>query len=342
VVPNSQIRQFLFLLLIGALFGVIFWNLRIFMPSLLGAYTLYVLLRKPTHYLVDIRKWNSKLAAGVLIFVSLIVILLPVNAMVRMLSTKVIAGFQNSQQISESIQSSITGMENRVGMHLMTPERVKAISDWGVQQLSGVLNATLVGLVMLLITYLILWFMLTEGKKMEASFFKWLPLKTENVEYLRKELNDLVFSNAIGIPLMGIVQCMAGFLGYWLAGVDDIWFWVFVTFIGGLVPFLGVALAFIPLSIILFSKGLTGEAIFILSYGLLVIGSVDNLARMWLLNKIGHTHPLVTLFGVIIGMQLFGFIGFIFGPIMIAMFLLLVKIYMKEFHVKIGSASSGA
>jgi predicted PurR-regulated permease PerM len=52
---------------------------------------------------------------------------------------------------------------------------------------------------------------------------------------------------------------------------------------------------------------------------------------MWLLNKIGHTHPLITLFGVIIGLQLFGFIGFIFGPIMIAMFLLLVKIYMKEF-----------
>ena len=136
---------------------------------------------------------------------------------------------------------------------------------------------------------------------METSFFNWLPFKAANIEYVRKELNNLVFSNAIGIPLMGVAQCLAGLLGYWLAGADDIWFWVFITFIGGMIPVLGVAIAFVPLSIVLFSKGMTGQGVFILAYGLIVIGSVDNFARMWLLNKIGHTHPLITLFGVIIG-----------------------------------------
>jgi predicted PurR-regulated permease PerM len=62
------------------------------------------------------------------------------------------------------------------------------------------------------------------------------------------------------------------------------------------------------------------------------VGSVDNLARMWLLKKIGHVHPLITLFGVIVGLKLFGFIGFIFGPILIAMFILLLRIYHKEFN----------
>jgi predicted PurR-regulated permease PerM len=332
MVPNTQIRQILLLLLIACLFGLIFWNLRLFTPALLGAYTLYVLLRKPMQSLTDNHGWKPKLAAGVLMLLSLVVILLPVNALVQMLSAKLMIGFENSQEISASIQKLIANTENRIGIHLLTPERIKAISDWGVQELSVALNATLIGMVMLLITYIILWFMLTEGKKMEASFFSWLPLKPENTEYVRKELNNLVYSNAIGIPLMGIVQCMAGFLGYWLAGAEDIWFWVFMTFIGGLVPFLGVALAFIPLSLVMFSNGMNGQAVFILVYGLVVIGSVDNLARMWLLNKIGHTHPLVTLFGVIIGLQLFGFIGFIFGPIMIAMFLLLLKLYAKEFR----------
>ncbi len=335
MLPNSQIRQILLLLLIAVLFGLIFWNLRLFMPALLGAYTLYILLRNPVNYLTDTRGWNLKFSTGILMLLSSVVILLPVNTLIRMLSTKVIAGFQNSEQISNSIQTMIVDMEKRIGMHLLTPDRIKAISEWGVQELSSVLNATLIGLAMLLITYLILWFMLTDGKKMEHSFYTWLPLKTENVGYVKKELNDLVFSNAIGIPLMGIVQCLAGLLGYWLVGIDDVWFWVFLTFIGGLIPFLGVALAYIPLSITLFSKGMNGSGAFIIGYGLIVMGSVDNLARMWLLNKIGNTHPLVTLFGVIIGLQLFGFIGFIFGPILIAMFLLLVKIYMKEFHVKV-------
>lgn len=319
------------IILISTLFGVIFWNLRLFLPSLLGAYTLYVLLRVPMHYLSEDRKWNRKFAAAGLMLGSFVLIMIPVNALIRQVSSKLIAGFQNSQQILQSLQSIIAKLEVNIGFQLLTAERIQSISVWGGNALSNVLNATLEGLLLLIITYFILWFMLTEGKKMENNFFDWLPFKEENIAYIRKELNDLVYSNALGIPLMGVVQGCFGFIGYSIAGVEDIWFWVLMTFIAGMIPFLGVALAFVPLTLLLLSKGLTGSAIFVFAYGFIVIGSVDNLARMWLLKKIGHTHPLVTLFGVIIGLQLFGFIGFIFGPIMISMFLLLLKIYVKEF-----------
>lgn len=334
MLPNSQLRQILFLLLIAALFSVIFWNLKLFIPSLLGAYTLYVLLKRPLHYLTETRGWKLKLSVSILMLLSFFVILVPVYILVRMLSEKVRDGMQNSQQMVQSIQNTISSFESRIGMELLTDDRIKNISEWGAQQLSGALNATVVGFVMLLLTYIILWFMMNDGKAMETSFYNWLPLKKTNVEHLRKELNGLVYSNAIGIPVMGAVQGLAGLLGYWIAGMEDIWFWAFITFITSMVPFIGVAMAFIPVALILFSKGMTTQGIFIIVYGLAVIGTIDNLVRMWLLKKIGDTHPLITLFGVIIGLPLFGFIGFIFGPILIAMFLLLIEIYMKEFHVK--------
>ncbi|HNM25317.1 MAG TPA: AI-2E family transporter, partial [Saprospiraceae bacterium] len=88
----------------------------------------------------------------------------------------------------------------------------------------------------------------------------------------------------------------------------------------------------IPLTLILLSKGQEWQALAIFLYGFIVVGSVDNIARMWVLKKIGHTHPLITLFGVIAGLKMFGFIGFVFGPIMIAMLILLLRIYHKEFH----------
>ncbi len=328
----SQIRQMLLLFLIAALFGLIFWNLKLFVPALLGAYTLYVLLRKPTRYLTENRKWNHKLSVIVMMLVSFLAILLPINGFIQMLRTKVVDGFENKEKIIKPLESAILKLEKSTGLDLLTPERLQNLSEWGAQAASNVVNATLFFLLMLLVTYLILWFMLTAGEKMEHSFFSWLPLKDTNIEFLRKELNDLVFSNALGIPLMGVAQGVAGLIGYSLAGVEDVWFWVFMTFIAGMIPFLGVSLAFVPLALVLFSKDMNGAAIFILIYGFVVIGSVDNFARMWLMNKIGHTHPLITLFGVIIGVQLFGFVGFIFGPIMIAMFLLLVKIYTKEFR----------
>ncbi len=68
-----------------------------------------------------------------------------------------------------------------------------------------------------------------------------------------------------------------------------------------------------------------------LIYGFGVIGTVDNNFRFTLQKKMGNVHPLITVFGVVIGISLFGFIGLIFGPILISMFILLVKIYMNEF-----------
>lgn len=332
MIPNVQIRQILLLLLIAGLLGLIFWNLQSFLPAMLGAYTLYVLLRNPVIYFTETRNWNKKAVVAGLMLASFMVVLLPVYGLIGLLSGKVRAGFQNSEQIRQSVETVISNLETRIGFHFFTAERIQNASNWAVQEGTNMLNATLGGLLMLIIAFFILWFMLMGGKKMEHSFFNWLPLKAENINYLRRELNDLVNSNAIGIPLMGVIQGLAGLIGYSIAGVDDLWFWVFLTFVAGMIPFLGVMLAFLPLALVLFSKGENGSATFILIYGFAVIGSVDNLARMWLLTKIGHTHPLVTLFGVIVGLKLFGFVGFIFGPILIAMCLLLLKIYTKEFN----------
>ncbi|HAD13369.1 MAG TPA: AI-2E family transporter, partial [Saprospirales bacterium] len=94
-------------------------------------------------------------------------------------------------------------------------------------------------------------------------------------------------------------------------------------------------LAYIPLGLLLLANGEEGKAILIILYGFIVVGSVDNIARMWFLKTINQTHPTITLFGVIAGLQLFGFIGFIFGPILISLFIMLIQIYHKEVHPKI-------
>lgn len=170
MIPNVKIRQVLFLLLISAIFGLIFWNLRFFIPALLGAYTLYVLLRKPISYLVEVRHWKPKLATASAMVLSFFVLLIPVYALIGSANGRVAAGFQNSQQIYESTQKAILDLESRFDIHLLTPERIASFSEWVVQLASGMLNATLGGLLMLLLAYFILWFMLTEDKKLELLF----------------------------------------------------------------------------------------------------------------------------------------------------------------------------
>jgi predicted PurR-regulated permease PerM len=331
-IPATPIRQVFLILLIAAMFGVIFWNLYFFVPAVLGAYTMYVLLRTPMQWIIKNWKWGEKTTAGLLMFLSFVMLMIPFNWIISMLSGRIFALFQNSEILLQNAEQIVRKLEIQYNVSLLTPENLKSLSDWAVSRMQGILGATVSGIGLLIVLYFILWFMMTEGKKMERSFFEWMPLRNENVAYVRKYLNDMIWGNALGIPLMGAVQGVAGLLIYWLLGVHDPWLWFAVTFVAGMMPVVGVALAYVPLALILLAEGSEVKALIIFLYGFIIVGSVDNIARMWFLKTINQTHPLVTLFGVIVGLQLFGFIGFIFGPILIASFILLLRIYQKEFH----------
>ncbi|MBX2891699.1 MAG: AI-2E family transporter [Saprospiraceae bacterium] len=330
-IPGIQVRQSLLLLLIAVIFGVLFWNLRFFLPALLGAYTLYVLLRGPLVFLTEKWKWRKKAAVAALLLTSFLILLFPSYWIFGMLEKRLIALLMNSEQLIQNASDILRKLEARFGIDLLTPDNINNVAGWGMTEAQRIVNATLGGLGLLLAAYFIVWFMLTESERMERSFFNWLPLKDENRDYVRTQLNDMVWANALGIPLMGLVQGFAAVIVYGLMGVENPWLWFAITFVAGMLPVLGVALAYIPLSLILLAEGMEFKALVIFLYGFIVVGSVDNLARMWLLKKIGHVHPIITLFGVIVGLKLFGFIGFIFGPILIALFILLLRIYQKEF-----------
>ncbi|MBA3985270.1 MAG: AI-2E family transporter, partial [Flavobacteriales bacterium] len=86
-----------------------------------------------------------------------------------------------------------------------------------------------------------------------------------------------------------------------------------------------------PVVIIMYSTGQNWEGTIMLIYGLVVVGSTDNIFRVVIQKRLADIHPLITLIGVIIGIPIFGFMGLIFGPLLISMFLLVLRIYKKEF-----------
>ena len=114
-------------------------------------------------------------------------------------------------------------------------------------------------------------------------------------------------------------------------GINQPFLWFALTCFTSMIPILGSALAYVPLAIVLFVGGETTKAVIILLYGLIIIGTTDNVFRFWLQKKIGDVHPLITVFGVIVGISLFGFIGLVFGPLLISLFILLMRIYHAEF-----------
>ena len=104
-----------------------------------------------------------------------------------------------------------------------------------------------------------------------------------------------------------------------------------IVTIGSMIPFVGTLIGIVPVFLLTLSSGNSFEAWGILLYGIIVVGSTDNIIRLYLLKKLDNVHPLITLIGVIVGLPLFGFIGLIFGPLLISLFMLLVKIYYNRY-----------
>jgi predicted PurR-regulated permease PerM len=132
-------------------------------------------------------------------------------------------------------------------------------------------------------------------------------------------------------------------LGYWIFGVEDWGLWGFLTGVFAFFPLVGTMIVWVPIVIFMFATNLTLPAVGLSIYSIIVTGNVDYITRLGLLKKMGDVHPMITVLGVIVGLNLFGFMGLIFGPLLVSYFIILVKIYLNEFsddHVTVETTGS--
>jgi predicted PurR-regulated permease PerM len=333
-IDQNRIRQVFFIVVILLIGIILFLQLYTFVPALLGAITLYVLLRRWMLKLTEKKKWRKGWTAILLMLFSMIVILLPVGLLINLLSSKVNYAIQHSDEMVTALKKVVSNLEAQFNVTIASEENINKLGSSIAAILPKILSTTFNTLSTIFFMYFILYFMLVNARKMEDALYEYIPLKDENVHKISKEVNTMVVSNALGIPLVAFAQGVVGLIGYLLIGVKEPFFWFGVTCIAGMLPVIGAALAYIPLIIIFFANDDPVRGIIMAIYGFGVIGTVDNVLRFSLLKKLGNVHPLTTVFGVIIGLNLFGFLGLIFGPLLISLFMLLLKIYSSEFITK--------
>ncbi|HMU46563.1 MAG TPA: AI-2E family transporter [Chitinophagaceae bacterium] len=334
VIPQNQLRQVFFIGIILLLGILLFTELYTFLPALLGAITLYILMHRWMFYFTEKKKWRKGWTALLLMLLSMIAILLPVALLVNLLSSKVTYAIQHSEQLTEALKKVVSDIEQQFSVSIASPENINKLGKSIAQGIPQLLGATFNTLTNIFFMYFILYFMLVNGRKMENTLYEYIPLKDDNVKKISREVHVMVMSNAIGIPLVAFAQGVVGLIGYLIIGVKEPFFWFAVTCITAMLPVIGAAFAYVPIAIILFANNQMWQGIAMTIYGFGVIGTVDNVLRFTLLKRLGNVHPLTTVFGVIVGLSLFGFIGLIFGPLLISMFLLLLKIYSSEFISK--------
>jgi predicted PurR-regulated permease PerM len=152
------------------------------------------------------------------------------------------------------------------------------------------------------------------------------PLANEYDERILRRLEDAISSVVKGKLLIVLIQGILASVGFWLFGIPHPVLFGALTSLAALIPFVGVAVVFVPAVLYLFFAGSVGAAAGLLVAGI-IIGSVDNVLGPILFERGLQLHPLLILLSVLGGLAFFGPIGFLAGPVALSLLVALLDIY---------------
>ena len=310
---------------------VLFQQITPFLGGLLGALTIYILVRKQMIRLTTKRKMKRSTAALLITTEAVFFFLIPISLVVWMLVDKLQNLNLDPQSIIAPIEEIAGIIKSKTGYDVLGSDTtsfiVSALPRIG-QAVMGGISSFVVNLFVLVF---VLYFMLIGGIKMEAYVNAILPFNATNTEHVIHEINMIVRSNAIGIPLLAVIQGGVAMIGYFIFGAPNALLLGFLTCFATVIPMVGTGLIWFPVAVYMALTGDWPNAIGLAAYGGIIVSQLDNLIRFILQKKMADTHPLITIFGVVIGLSLFGFMGVIFGPLLLSLFFLFVDMFKRKY-----------
>lgn len=324
---NYKQRNNITLLIIIVLGCLIAYSLQGIFSAILGTLVLYTILRPAFLYLVEERKWNKRLSALLLLFVSVLVIILPFYAVSTMVIEK-IAELQSDHIYFKNLIFKVKHLVP-VGSDFqsLVEDGLKKAGTWAAELFPSLISGAFNIVLGLLIMYFLLYFMLIENETFERSLLKYAPFREQNAYRFAEEMRNTTYANVLGQGLICVVQGSLVSLSFYVLGYSDPLFWGVMTTFISFVPVLGPPVIFVPAALLQMANGNSFGAWAMLIFGFVVIINIDNVLRFMIAKKVGNIHPIITVIGVVIGIPLFGILGLVFGPLLLSYFILLIKIY---------------
>lgn len=309
----------------------------IFLPLLevLILSTIFAVVLNPLHRKLT-KELNNKsgFAALIVIVLFAIIIIVPTFFLVtNILSESRDLYFQLANRTeADSIDKITELIETPVqnffpSFTLDVGEYVSSGTDMIVNHFSSIVTSVFNIVTAIVLIFISLFFFLRDGTQFKKILVGLSPLDNKYDEHIFSKVKLTIVATVKGVLLVAIVQGILAGIGLWLFGVPNPTLWGSVSAVASLVPGLGTAIVFIPAVVYMFIQGNTFFAIGLLLWGFVIVGLVDNFLTPYLYSRGVEINPLIMLFAVLGGLSFFGPIGFIFGPIIVALFFSLIEIY---------------
>jgi predicted PurR-regulated permease PerM len=302
-----------------------------FIEGFFGALIMFVLFNPL--YSFFIRKGvNKKVSAVLVIIISIVLILIPLSMLLAIITRQIIVLAGNP----ELIQGSLDFVNSLIG-RAVPGAGLSSIIDANVASIAGSINRFVfqavsgAGILMInvIIMYFTLYYLLTQKEKAKKAK-EIIPFNRKNSEILIQKFSDMTYSTVIVSGVIALIQGSLVAISFLIFGVKAWLLWGFIAAILSFIPVLGPPIVWVPASIYMLVQGNYVSGIGIFIFGMF-LSNIDNFIRPYLQERVGKIHPLITLIGIFIGIPLFGILGIIIGPLIIAYVLLTLRMFKEEY-----------
>ncbi|PYS38151.1 MAG: hypothetical protein DMG14_18755 [Acidobacteria bacterium] len=327
-----RLEQFFF----GSLFAtiavlavIILWPFLTFI--VLAGILTYTLFPLYTFFYSRIRR--AQLASALSIVVALLVMVLPAIFLISELAQQVSGAYaslklENIERITDYL-GRVTGY--RIDLQQMLNSGVEQIRKWILAVAPNVLGSIGELLLGLFVMFSVMYYGFVEGETFVTRIRQLLPLEPSLKDSLFYELRTITQAVLYGQVMTAVVQGSLGALGLLVFGVPNWLFWGAIMIIIGFLPLVGTALVWGPAAVALILDGATARGIGLLIYGAAIVMNVDNVLRPRLMSGRTKVHPAFILIGVLGGLKVFGFVGLLVGPLILALLVAFIKFYEEAY-----------
>ena len=305
--------------------------------------TVFVIVFYPVHKRIAARIKRPGLSAIVSSILVILVVALPLGVLIVALTHELTTAAHNlPQQMSRllEIQSPRSAaimdwLKNNLNLGTvelegLVTEKLTAISGSLLSQSLGMLGNILSSIFQAFLVIFTMYYLFRDGDHIVTLLPNILPLRKDLSDAILARAVQVISASVYGVIAIAMIQGALGALAFWALGLPSPLLWgVLLTFVC-MIPIAGSFLVWVPGSIYLGLSGHWTRALLLVLWGALVISTVDNFLRPRFVNKFTHLHELLVFFSVLGGIKVFGLVGIIMGPVVLAVTIALLNTFKVE------------
>ena len=213
----------------------------------------------------------------------------------------------------------------------------KGVVNFVVDKSSSFLFSIPKKMLEIFLVFFMMFFFFKDGKRIMERLWELITISEKDKKRIKKKISDVSFAVVYGSIFVALIQGLVAGIGYWIFGIKAPIFWGLITAVAALLPFIGTTLVWLPASLFLLLNGLVmsepsgilkGIGLFV--YCALIVSTLDNVLKPKIIGAKGKIHPVVVLLGVFGGLAVFGLVGGVVGPLVLALLVTFINMYASS------------